>query len=172
MDASTHLYELWSAFCFIVIASATDIPKSWLYCGIKVHVIIIIIGLHQSADIWPVGTDIAWSVCLLETAVCAVLKWLDHSRCCFWCGLWWARGTEIHQGNEQFWRASPGHLWSIGNILRQPKLLLSGSSDAASCCQYCNSSLSLLLFCLSLFCLRRAIWRRCNSFVVVGWVAR
>jgi len=88
MDASTHLYELWSACCFIVIASATDIPKSWLYCGIKVHVIIIIIGLHQSADMWPVGTDIAWSVCLLDTTVCAVLKWLDHSRCCFWCGLW------------------------------------------------------------------------------------
>ena len=67
---------------------------------------------------WHTAADVAWSVCLSvgHDVPCAVLKRLNRSRCCLWCGLRWPKkpcvgwgsgGSRSPQGKRQCWGNLP-----------------------------------------------------------------
>jgi len=106
-----------------------------------------------SAQMWPIATNVAWSVCL---CVCVP--------CVYWTQLWAVRDAVRHidlGGPKEHCLVGPGSPERNGgilgkgiarpnvkywNICREPKLFAtSGSSDAARCDQYCDNLLLLLL---------------------------
>ena len=110
---------------------------------------------------WPIVTDVVWSVCLSAEAE---PKWLNWSRCHLGCGLGfyqgtvhWVGGLRSPHGNGKFWKAYRSLQRISGMQSISQHYLVGGSSDAAFCCHYC-SGLLVWLVCL------RCRFRRLTSW--------
>ena len=99
--------------------------------------------MHRCKDAAYCYRSVCLSVCWSQPR--ALHKQLDQSRCHLGCGLRWAQGTVyklgawIPQGKGQFCGHLATHYEVSRVFIMSQRYLVSGSSDAAICCQFCSN---------------------------------